>query len=552
MLCFLAAAHVDEHSYMSIADSLLLDTGNVDCLFPRFFISLMMTQGRSPYMSRYKKSMSPSPRNPFQGKGRSLSGRSLIMQRYAPSLPQKQNGVMNAFKQACIIIIAGTILVSLLSAAIPPAPVSVRMAAPRPPAVAIGGGPGSLRNRTRGGVRSQSRVRTNKKPEDNRQSEQEHHWNADTLEQENNGIEDYETASSEESPSKLKLVEEISKTTKKQNAAADSVFGRTKDGEEHADEKLEKKKSVDTKIVSKGHVNMDAIVAEEMEGIDDKLKAKGGKKRVKKTITVRDGKIVPNNDKTNGDVQVVTKNAEKKETATAMISDSNDEAVSTDFTEEEKAMTDKDGAFGDIKEKTKVVNVDSASEEGGDNTTDGGDLAGKQAHDNMENEKVASKDVKDPLSKVEAENVNASLEYEGKKLVKVDDPSNSADDAADNPVAHNSRDESIGKTNGSGEVDDDIHEDSKDNEKNEIGGDKENESADSDAKDDDSKVSEDTSKAGSKDDPENPETKSLEMDAALEQRKRVALVVDASDSRGGREHRKGVAPKISHRDKIMI
>ena len=211
--------------------------------------SLIIIMARLQQYATNHQPYYPPPRNPFQGKGRN------ILPRYSPVLP-REGSLATAMKQACVILLIGTALVSALSLAVPPAPPDVdSMAAPRPTGLRKGGG-----------VRSQSRVRAVKKHEDNRNQNTSHHWDADTLEQENEVLADYDYVSSDESlaakASKEKLAAKIESKTKEQNAVADGVFGRKEDGEVGSaggDQDVDE----DRHHASKGHVTVDVLDSED-------------------------------------------------------------------------------------------------------------------------------------------------------------------------------------------------------------------------------------------------------------------------------------------------
>lgn len=213
----------------------------------------------------------PPPRNPFQGKGRN------ILPRYSPA-PQREGSLARAVKQACVVLLIGTVLVSALSLAVPPAPADVNsMAAPRAPTGLRKGG----------GVRSQSRVRAVKKHEDSRNQNTSHHWDADTLQQENEVPAYYDDVSSDDSPaakaSKEELAAKIESKTKEQNAVADGAFGRREDvkvgsagGDQHVD--------ADSHRASKGHVIVDALDSDDTDSKD----MQRGKKDVKVLLDSED------------------------------------------------------------------------------------------------------------------------------------------------------------------------------------------------------------------------------------------------------------------------
>ncbi len=317
--------------------------------------------------------MSPQPRNPFQGR-RSLSGRNLLP-RYAP-FPHKDSQMSKALKQACIILVAGTILVSLLSVAIPPAPTSVhsRMAAPRPQLSSSGG----LRNsmRQRGGVQSQSIVRTNVKPKDNPISDKQHHWGADTLE--NSGTDSMEEESSEESPSKQQAAQElaaqIEHKTKKQNAAADGVFGRTNDEVGGGDENVNKKNNVvAAKTLSKGQVVVDA--SESSEGDQEvETEESESKKDVKANIIQVEDEEVVSEESDTGD-ETASADTEDAEKELAMNSgklpemnlkdESEEDTSPSDEIEEKQGVFGKDGIQNNEKEDEKAAaDVSKAADDG--------------------------------------------------------------------------------------------------------------------------------------------------------------------------------------------
>lgn len=388
-----------------------------------------MARQQSPYTSRYKKSMgSPqAPKNPFQRPRRSLSFKNnsgisgILPSRYSSLMPHSKEGhfVLKAFKQACIIIVAGTILVTLLSVAIPPAPASSRMAAPRPQEVTSNAGALRAHVRKRGGVRSQSRVRTGvKKAEDGRQSlHNKHHWDADTLEHGDEG--NVEGASSEESLSQQQLAAEVESKTKKQNAAADGVFGRTNDGDENT--KNKKKDEAATKPILKGHVTVDALDSNDRTESDaDKSKTK----QEKEIDENKDEKPVQNEE--GKDRDDAEKALEKSAEALAEVKllDGN---KSVDDSSGDDDAEDKSDAFGKedaARKKKKVAKVDDQSEAGGSkHAVDNSLRASKRGYDsNEKKEKIVSKDDKGLSSKENADQVNESFKAEEKKAVKVDEP----------------------------------------------------------------------------------------------------------------------------------
>lgn len=451
--------------------------------------------------------------------------------------PQKESYMTKAIKQACIILVAGTILVSLLSLAIPPAPVSVntrtQLTAPRPQITTNSNG---LRaNRKRGGVRSQSQVRTaNKKLDDNRPQGQHHHWDADTLEQDGNILADIEGASSEDSPSKQQLAAEIESETKKENAAADGVFGRTKDGEAHADDT--KKQSVDTpKAVKVGHVDIDALDAKNKAIHDDNAKANTDKKTI--TIDVNDGDVIPDEkkdgSKAGGDRNVHSAKDEESEKNSAKLPETG--ASKNDEVEEKKDAPVKIEAL-DSKIKNIVRLNEGAESTSFVDKAAGGDVSVDK------NKAQSSAEIKEEVSKEEDNDVKLEKEPKDKEgdAVKSGDASEidgngitdrgaadgsnlEAKDKAANGVkaSNNDADESVGE------------------------GAKRSESKD--AEEDALKMDGDSIKGDSQ-----VNSKTAEPDSTVRERKRIARanVDEPSDTREGREHRKGAAPKLSQRDKI--
>ncbi len=268
----------------------------------------------------------------------------------------------STLKQACIILVAGTILVSLLSVAIPPAPASVntRMAAPQPQ---LSQPLRAAQGRKRGGVRSQSQVRTTNKKLEERPSQSRHHWNADTLEH-GGALADIIVSSEEDSPSQQQLAAEIESKTKKENTAANGVFGRTNTGDENNEEK---ENVVDTPKAAKGHVDIDALDSNDKASHNDEAKTD------KKTnaIQVKDEGIKSDEKdkdggKTRDDKQDHLKNEAEIEKSPVKIVEKelNDQPVVKDASESD-GVEEKQGAFGkdavENNAKRTVVNVEKSA-----------------------------------------------------------------------------------------------------------------------------------------------------------------------------------------------
>lgn len=410
---------------------------------PLLQVDNTMVRQHSPYTSRYKKSMSPiPPRNPFQVR-RTLSGRNLLP-RY--TVPSKTHTFMSStLKQACIILVAGTILVSLLSLAIPPAPVSVntRMAAPRPQLSQTLRGQG----RKRGGVRSQSQVRTINKKLDGRPSQEHHHWDADTLE--HDGALEDTVSSEEDSPSKQQLAAEIESKTKKENIAADGVFGRTNDGDENNEQK-KKENAVDTRKAVKGHVDIDALDSNDKASHDGETKTD----KMKITVQVNDedsGSDEEENDddETGGDKHDHSKNEAEKEIERNPVKleekELNDQSI--EDSSESDGLEEKQDAFGkdevennamktvvDVENAESVDDKKAANDEETKSSADGAkddhNPKGKKNIGTLDDAKLKDNEPKD----VNADRASESAQDNGKADLDVEAGDNKLDSSKDDAV----------------------------------------------------------------------------------------------------------------------
>jgi hypothetical protein len=131
-------------------------------------------------------------------------------------------------------------------------------------------------------------VRTaNKKPEDSRHANTSHHWDADTLESENQVLADDDDVSSDKSPaakaSKEELAAKIESKTKEENTVADGAFGRKQDEEKVKSASGDGKGvEADTDSAPKGTVKVLALDSQDKNRKD--VEVKTDKQREKKDL----------------------------------------------------------------------------------------------------------------------------------------------------------------------------------------------------------------------------------------------------------------------------
>ena len=161
-------------------------------------------------------------------------------------------------------------------------------------------------------------------------------------------------SSEEDSPSQQQLAAEIESKTKKENTAADGVFGRTNDGDENNEEK-KKENVVDARKVVKGHVDIDALDSNDKASREDEAKTD------KKTIAVQDEDILSDEKekdggKTRGDKHDHSKNEAEIERSPVKLTEKElneqpiEDASESDDVEEKQGVFGKDAVENNAKE----------------------------------------------------------------------------------------------------------------------------------------------------------------------------------------------------------